>query len=118
MMGALGAQDQSLASLFGGGRQPTDMYLAISRSAEVTDDVVRLLKLVGPDGYSSLDRARLALDRKVDVHSLTGGIIEVETHTLDSREAEALTRGYVQAISDRIMPSSPTLLSAIFLSAA
>jgi uncharacterized protein involved in exopolysaccharide biosynthesis len=102
MMGAIGAQFQGIASLFGGARQPTDMYLAISRSTETTDEVIRQLKLVGPNGYASLDRARLALDRKVDIHSLTGGLIEIEVRTHDSRQAEVLTRAYVRAISDRL----------------
>ncbi|MBW8753922.1 MAG: capsule biosynthesis protein [Sphingomonadales bacterium] len=102
-IGAVGAQVQSLASLIGGGRQPIDMYLAIGRSTEVTDDVVGRLKLVGAGGYSSIEAARRALDRKVDVHSLTGGIIEIEVRTRDAREAERVTQGYVHAISKRII---------------
>ncbi|MCB2061004.1 MAG: capsule biosynthesis protein [Novosphingobium sp.] len=103
MMNALGAQFQNLAALFGGAKQPVDMYLAIGRGTEVTDDVIKRLKLVGPDGYSSMDRARIALERKVDVHSLTGGIIEVEVRTHDADQAQALTQAYVRAISDRII---------------
>lgn len=103
MMGALNAQVQSLASLFGGSRQPVDMYLAIGRGTEVTDRVIKDLKLVGPGGYATLDKARVALDKKVDVHSLTGGIIEVEVRTYNGPEAEALTKAYVQAMSDRII---------------
>lgn len=103
MMNALGAQFQNLAALFGGSKQPVDMYLAIGRGTEVTDEVIKRLKLVGPDGYSSMDRARVALDRKVDVHSLTGGIIEIEVRTHDAGQAQALTRAYVKAISDRII---------------
>ena len=103
MMGALGAQFQGLASLFGGSRQPIDLYLAIGRGTEVADRVIRDLKLVGPDGYATPRDARLALGRKVDVHSLTGGIIEVEVRTHDGAQAEALTRAYVKAISDRII---------------
>jgi uncharacterized protein involved in exopolysaccharide biosynthesis len=103
MMNALGAQLQGLAALFGGAKQPVDLYLAIARGTEVTDDVIRRLKLVGPDGYSSLDRARLAMEKKVDIHTLTGGIIEVEVRTHDAREAEALTSNYVKAIGDRIV---------------
>jgi hypothetical protein len=100
MLGGVGAQFQGLASLLGGGRQPVDMYLAVSRSIETTDDVIRSLNLVGPSGYASVDDARRALDRKVDIHSLTGGIIEVEVRT---REAEALTGAYVKAISRRLV---------------
>ncbi|MDO9368250.1 MAG: capsule biosynthesis protein [Sphingopyxis sp.] len=103
MMNALGGQLQGFASLFGGAKQQTDMYLAVGRSSEVGDAVIRKLKLVGPGGYASATKARLALAKKVDVHSLTGGIIEVEVRTHDAEEAEALTRAYVGAISNRIV---------------
>ncbi|MDK2760291.1 MAG: capsule biosynthesis protein [Sphingopyxis sp.] len=103
MMNALGGQLQGFASLFGGAKQQTDMYLAVGRSSEVSDVVIRKLKLVGPDGYWSVNRARNALAKKVDVHSLTGGIIEVEVRTRDAEEAERLTRAYVAAITDRIV---------------
>ena len=57
MMNALGGQLQGFAALLGGAKQPVDMYLAISRGTEVTDDVIRRLRLVGPQGYSSIDQA-------------------------------------------------------------
>lgn len=102
MMNALGGQLQGFAALFGGAKQPIDMYLAIARASEVTDAVIRKLGLAGPEHYASVERARLALARKVDIHSLTGGIVEVEVRTHDRGEAEAVTRAYVQAISERI----------------
>lgn len=102
MMNALGGQFQSFAAMFGGAKLPIDMYLAIGRSTEVQDDVIARLKLVGPQGYADARQARMALARKVDVHSLTGGIIEVEVRTHDAREAEAITAAYVGAISHRI----------------
>jgi len=102
VMTALGGQLQGFASLFGGGKQPIDMYLAIARGAEVTGDVIRRLDLVGPSGHATERRARVALARKVDIHSLTGGIIEITVRTHDDAEAEAITQAYVGAISDRI----------------
>ncbi|MBA3940846.1 MAG: capsule biosynthesis protein [Sphingopyxis sp.] len=102
-MNALGGQLQGFAALFGGAKQQIDMYLAVSRSSEVADAVIRKLKLVGPDGYTTPTRARLALAKKADIHTLTGGIVEVEVRTHDAEEAEALTRAYVGAISDRIV---------------
>lgn len=102
-MNALGGQFQGFAALLGGARQPIDLYLAIGRSTEVTDDVIRRLKLVGPQGYTTLDKARVALDHKVDVHSLTGGILEVETRAHDAQQARAITAAYVSAISGRII---------------
>lgn len=103
MVNALGGQLQGFASLFGGGKQPIDMYLAMARGNEVTDAVIKRLKLVGPGSYADERRARVALARKVDIHSLTGGIIEVETRTRDAKEAQALTAAYAAAISDRIV---------------
>lgn len=102
-LNALGGQLQGFAALFGGAKQQTDMYLAVGRSSEVTGEVIRKLKLVGPGGYASATKARVALARKADVHSLTGGIIEVEVRTHDPEEAETLTRAYVDAISNRIV---------------
>ena len=102
-MSALGGQLQSFAALLGGGRQPIDMYLAIGRSAEVEDAVIAKLKLADPRNYSSVAAARRKLEHKVDVHSLTGGIIEIETRTHNPAESQKLTDAYVSAISDRIV---------------
>lgn len=103
MMNALGGQLQGFAALFGGAKQPVDMYLAIARGTEVTDAVIAKAKLVGPNGYATADKARVALAKKVDIHSLTGGIVEVEVRTHDAAQAQTLTKAYVQAISDRII---------------
>jgi len=103
MMNALGGQLQGFASLFGGAKQQIDMYLAVGRSDEVTVAVIRKLKLAGPDAHGSERSARVALAKKVDVHSLTGGMIEIEVRTRDAAEAEKLTGAYVEAISDRIV---------------
>jgi uncharacterized protein involved in exopolysaccharide biosynthesis len=97
MMNALGGQLQGFATLLGGGRQPIDLYLAIGRSSEVQDAVIARLKLT--DSHA----ARRELERKVDIHSLTGGIIEIETRTHDPEEAQALTAAFVTSISDRIV---------------
>lgn len=101
MMNGFGGQFQGFAALLGGGRQPIDMYLATARSGEVAGAVIERLKLAAE--YGSADQARLALDRKVDIHSLTGGIIEIEARTRDAGEAKVLTAAYVTAISDRIV---------------
>jgi hypothetical protein len=103
MMNALGGQLQGFASLFGGAKQQIDMYLAVGRSDEVTVAVIRKLKLAGPGAHGSERSARVALAKKVDVHSLTGGMIEIEVRTRDAAEAEKLTGAYVEAISDRIV---------------
>ena len=102
MMNALGGQLQGFAALLGGAKQPIDLYLAIGRGSEVTDEVIRRLQLVGPNGYADANAARLALAKRVDVHSLTGGIVEVEVRMHDPEQAQTLTASYVQVISDRI----------------
>ncbi len=102
MMNALGGQLQGFAALLGGARQPIDLYLSIARSSEVTDAVIADRKLAAPEAYGSEHRARLALARLVDVHSLTGGVIEIETRTRDPELAQALTESYVNAITQRL----------------
>lgn len=89
-------QLQGFAAMFGAAKTPIDMYLAVGRGSEVTDTVIRALKLAGDDGV------RRMLARKTDIHSLTGGIVEVEVRSLDSAEAVAITKAYVRAISDRL----------------
>ncbi len=103
MLGAAGGQLQSFASLFGGGRPSIEVYLLIGRSENVAADVIARLKLAGPGGrYASVEQAKLALARKVGVHTLAGGVMEIETRTHDPAEARELTATYVAAINDRI----------------
>jgi uncharacterized protein involved in exopolysaccharide biosynthesis len=99
-MNALGGQLGGFAALLGGAKQPIDLYLTIARGREVADAVIGRLKLT--DRYGSERKAQLALAKKVDVHSLTGGVIEIETRSRDADEAEALTRAYVAAVTDRL----------------
>lgn len=102
LVNSLGSQYQGFAALLGGGKQPIDLYLASARSQEVTGDVIRHLGLDGAREFGSERAARLALDRMVDIHSLTGGILEVETRGHDAVEAERLTQAYVAAITARL----------------
>ncbi|MCW4461036.1 capsule biosynthesis protein [Sphingomonas sp. BT-65] len=102
MTSAVGGQMQGFAALLGGAKTPVDLYLAIGRGTEVTDSVIARMKLVGEGGYPSVEKARLALMKRVDVHSLTGGIVEVEVRTHDPAFAQRLTETYVRAISDRL----------------
>lgn len=95
-----GGQLGGLTALLGGSKQPIDLYLAVARGREVTDAVIARLKLV--EAYGSARKARIALATKVDIHSLTGGMLEVEARTHDPDEAEALTRAHVAAITARL----------------
>eukprot|EP01037_Dinobryon_pediforme_P010333 gene10333-10399_t len=102
MMNALGSQFQGFAALLGGARQPIDLYLAVARGYEVTTLVIQRLGLQDGGHYGSDHAARRALDRAVDVHSLTGGVIEIEVREHDPAAALALTQAYVAAITTRL----------------
>lgn len=103
IISSLGGQLSNFANLLTGGRSPNDLYLIIGRSDAVTEDVIRMLNLVGPGrAYSTAPAARVDLARKVDVHLLIGGVVEVETHTHDPHVSLELTQAYLKAISDRI----------------
>jgi len=98
--GAGGVQD--LAALFGGGRRAIDLYLTIGKSDDVRGDVIRDLKLVGSSsGYATERAARVRLEKKVDVQSLPGGVIEIQATSHDEDEALRLTQGYAKAIAQR-----------------
>lgn len=100
LLGALGSGSQSIGSLLTGGRPSNDLYLIIGRSDTVKIDVIRALALVGPGREFGSDRkASLWLDRKVDIHLLLGGVMEIETKLYDPGEAYRITVAYANAIS-------------------
>lgn len=100
LLGALGSGSQSIGSLLTGGRPSNDLYLIIGRSDTVRQDVVRTLGLVGPDRRFTSERdAILWLGRKVDVHLLLGGVMEIETKLYDKDLAKYITGSYVNAVS-------------------
>lgn len=103
-LGLGGGSDAGLAgfaALLGGGEKPIDQYLAIGRSAEVAGAVIERLDLAAEYGSERAARRELAI--LVDVHSLTGGMIEIETRSRDSVQAQSLTQAFSEAISDRIV---------------
>jgi len=98
--GGVGLQD--FAAMFGGGRRAIDLYLTIGQSEDVRGDVIRDLKLVGSSSRYATERdARVRLEKKVDVQSLPGGVIEIQATTHDPDESLRLTRGYAEAIARR-----------------
>jgi uncharacterized protein involved in exopolysaccharide biosynthesis len=103
VVGALGGgQAQNLAALFGD-RGAIEVALQLARSEAVANDVVRKLDLAGPGKrHADARAARLELGRKVDVHTLLGGILEIETRGHDPAFALAVTNAYVAAISERL----------------
>jgi uncharacterized protein involved in exopolysaccharide biosynthesis len=103
MVGALGGgQAQNLASLFGD-RGAIEVALQLSRSEVVANDVIERLDLAGRSKpFANPRDARLTLAKKVDVHTLLGGILEIETKAHDADFSLAVTKAYVDAISDRL----------------
>jgi len=65
--------------------------------------VIKELKLVGPNAkYPSERKAKIDLKKRVDVHLLLGGAMEIETKLHQSGEAVALTDAYTRAISRQL----------------
>jgi hypothetical protein len=103
LIGALGGSAQTLNSLLTGGKVTNDLYLIIGRSDSVADEVIRRTGLVGPNAkFSSARKARLFLAKKVDVHLLLGGVMEIETKLYDPDEAKKITDAYATAISNQL----------------
>jgi hypothetical protein len=100
LLGALGSGSQSIGSLLTGGRPSNDLYLIIGRSDTVASDVIKKLGLVGAGRqFASERKAKLWLEKKVDVHLLLGGVMEIETKLYDPEQARRLTSAYADAIS-------------------
>jgi len=94
---------QDLATMFGGGRRAIDFYLAIGQSADVRNEVITSLKLVGSSAlYPNLADTQVRLEKLVAVQSLPGGVVVVEARSHNRAEALALTDGYMTAISRRL----------------
>ncbi|MFA7595311.1 MAG: capsule biosynthesis protein [Novosphingobium sp.] len=102
LMTLIGGQSQNVATLLAGGRPSNDLYLIIGRSDSVQQRVVDALKMVGPDGYSSAAEAKRALERKVDVNLLLGGVMEIQSKTWSPKESQILTAAYVEAVSKEL----------------
>ncbi|MDT9013638.1 capsule biosynthesis protein [Novosphingobium sp. APW14] len=103
LLGALGGNAQGIGSLLTGGRPSNDLYLIIGRSDSVTEDAIKSLKLVGPDAeYPTMRAAKLALAKKVDVHMLLGGVLEIETKTHSPKESIAITVAYQNAVGRQL----------------
>ena len=103
IINSLGGTLSNFANLLTGGRAPNDLYLIIGRSDSVNGEVIRSMNLVGPGRlYASAGDAKVDLKKKVDVHLLLGGVVEIETTTRDPQLSLGLAQAYTRAISDRI----------------
>lgn len=103
VLSQLGGQLGTFASLLGGNRPPNDLYLVIGRSDTVLTDVINRLHLVGPDrDFATLDDAKVAITKKVDVRMLLGGVVEVQARSPDPEQAKQLTSTFIASISKYI----------------
>lgn len=97
------AQQDGVFAAFLSNRQAIDLYLQIARSHEVRQEVATSLKLVGPNRrYADMTEALIDLEEKVEINSLTGGLIQIEVLTHDANEALSLTKALTRSISMRI----------------
>jgi len=97
-----GSSAQNVASLLGGGRASNDLYLVIGRSDSVVRRVIRHLHLVGPNGYASVESAKRALSRKVDISLMLGGVMQIDTKTFRAADSSRITQAYVEAVSKEL----------------
>jgi hypothetical protein len=101
MFGA--GQAVNLSSLLGGDRSSIEVNLQMARSEQVASEVISKLSLVGPGRpYATEQAAKRALGKKVDIHTLPGGIIEIQTKSWDQDWALAVTKAYVEAAAHRL----------------
>lgn len=96
----IGGGLQNFASLIGT-HQTTEVYLLLARSNDVALEVIKRQGLLGRPGYASLDQARRTLAHKVEAHSLTGGVLELEVADPDADFAKRLVTTYSLVIQDR-----------------
>ena len=96
----IGGGLQNFASLIGT-HQTTEVYLLLARSNDVALEVIKRQSLLGRPGFANLDQARRTLARKVDMHTLTGGVLEIEATDPDADFAKRLVTTYSQVIQER-----------------
>jgi tyrosine-protein kinase Etk/Wzc len=101
-LGQLGA----VQSVFGN-QAAVEVSLRIARSDYVRTKVSDRLKLDSYLGKSRLDTLRW-LDRKVDVHALRGGIIEMEVTLGDGDQAKRIVDAYATAVREQLAAVSRT----------
>ena len=104
-LGQLGA----VGSVFGN-QAAVEVSMKVARSDYVRDEVVRKLDLDKRLGLSMLQTVRW-LDRKVDVSTLRGGIIEFEVKLRDRVLAKDIVRAYGEAVRVQLADISRTQTS-------
>jgi hypothetical protein len=92
---------QNFAALMGS-HQTVELLTTVGRSNEVATNVISRLHLAGTSEFGDADHAKIVLSRKVDVHSLTGGVLEIQAKDADPRLAYQLVSTYASEIQSRV----------------
>jgi capsule polysaccharide export protein KpsE/RkpR len=103
-LGALLSQLGGLASFAPllNNHQPTEVYLVLARSNDVAEDIVKSLDLQGLFKVTSSDEAIKKLGQWADVHSLRGGVIEIEVTGNDKDHTLLIATEYASAFQRRL----------------
>jgi uncharacterized protein involved in exopolysaccharide biosynthesis len=83
-------------------RQPVEVYLVLARSNDVALAVAKRTLLLERFGVATPERAVKKLARVVDIHSLRGGVIEIEVLVSDRKLALDIAAAYAEAFQDRL----------------
>lgn len=106
LSGALG-QLGALTNVFGS-QAAVEISLKVARSVEVRSLVIDRLGLVKNGRFHTMAEAQRWLDRKVEIRSLRGGILQFSTKMDDQALALNLVGGLATATRDRLAQISQT----------
>lgn len=77
-------------------------YLIIGRSNDVQVEALKRLKAMGHTGFAEQRDARVRLGKKVELHLLTGGVIEVRSRDQDPEFARDIVVAYTAAVEKHL----------------
>ena len=106
LSGALG-QLGALTNVFGS-QAAVEISLKVARSVEVRQLVINRLGLLRSGRFTDLEQAERWLDRKVDIRSLRGGILQMSTKMSDPVLARNLVGALANATRERLAQISQT----------
>ena len=77
-------------------------YVIIGRSNDVQVEALKRLKAMGHADFADQRDARVRLEKKVEIHVLTGGVIEVRSRDHDPEFARDLVVAYTAAVEKHL----------------
>ncbi|WP_339914165.1 hypothetical protein [uncultured Brevundimonas sp.] len=77
-------------------------YVIIGRSNDVQLEALKRLKAMGYAAFADQDDARVRLEKKVEIHVLSGGVIEVRSRDHDQKFARDLVVAYTAAVEKHL----------------